>query len=277
MKRFWHLFFSSLLGILAVVHLYPQAKSYYHISRINQQRVQASRNSRAVHLDMNLRHGVFLCYGQSNAGNFGSLNPQPTENVYQLCEGEIHPFHVPSCGTGGRGGNPWGQVGSSLVEWGKFDAVTFANASVGGANMRDLASETYLDYLILQHKHLERIFGHVDGILLMQGESDYGNSIGYVEAFNNMLKRLGKYDVKTPIFLSQTSICKRPHPDTLLVQSQMQLAQIHEQVLLGPNTDNINFSGARYDYCHFSRTGLDSLAGVWAHIISKGMHRIQNP
>jgi hypothetical protein len=52
----------------------------------------------------------------------------------------------------------------------------------------------------------------------------------------------------------------------------MQLAQIHEQVLLGPNTDDINFSGARYDYCHFSRSGLDSLANAWAQVIVKALN-----
>ena len=272
MKRIVYLLSSSLAAIFAFVHLYPQAKSYYQITRINQQRVQAPKNSNEVHLNMNLQHGVFICYGQSNAGNFGSLNPQKTENVYQLCEGKIYPFEVPACGSGGQGGNPWGQVGASLVKWGKFDDVTFANAAVGGANMRDLASETYLDYMILQHKHLERIFGRVDGILMMQGESDYGNSTHYAEAFTKMLARLQKQGVQSPIFLSQTSVCKQPHPDTLLVQAQMQIAENYEQIYLGPNTDDINFSGARYDYCHFSHAGLDSLANAWAQVIVQALN-----
>jgi len=261
---------TGALFLFALAHFYPSAKMFYRITKINQQRVQHT-SARAI-FELNsdsLRIGSFLCYGQSNAGNFGELNQEPWENVLQVCNGELYAYEVPSCGTGGRGGNHWGNVGKNLIEEGYFDQVVFANASVGGSTLSELSTVTYLDYLLLQHTRLKSLTGRVDAILFMQGESDYGEGEAYRKTFDFFISQLQQRGIETPILISQTSICQSHISDSLLLSVQRALSREIEQVKAGPNTDLINFPGSRYDYCHFSKGGLDSLSTIWSNSIAE--------
>jgi len=269
-NRFGHLITGTLF-LFALVHLYPSAKLFHRITKINQQRVQNTIAPAILGFsaDDSLRIGSFLCYGQSNAGNYGELNQGSWEDVSQICLGELVDYQVPSCGTEGQGGNHWGNVGQNLIEAGYFDQIVFSNASVGGSTGSELSTATYLDYLLLQHTRLKSLTGRVDAILFMQGESDHGEGEAYRKTFDFFISQLQHRGIKTPIIISQTSICKSSISDSLLLSVQSELSRDFAQVETGPNTDLINFPGSRYDDCHFSKEGLDSLSTVWSESIAE--------
>ena len=171
------------------------------------------------------------------------------------CGSHLLPFEEPSCGIGGYGGNPWGNLGRVIIESTDIDKVVFAHAAIGGKDLTYLCNDGALDYLERQYQQLHRLGYPADAILMLQGESDRGKGLNYEETFGQLLQKLNVRAIHCPMFLSQTSVCGEHPSDTTLTLAQERIALRYPNVYRGPNSDQLQGMHFRTDFCHFNRRG----------------------
>ena len=109
-------------------------------------------------------------------------------------------------------------------------------------------------------------------IIWIQGESDSGRNVNYLENFkkfkSNLLRDFDFEDIKnTKFIVSQTSICGDLKPiDQNLISQQRALKNI-KNVFVTEVTDNLDFN-YRYDFCHFNKFGAEIITDEIANIIN---------
>lgn len=207
---------------------------------------------------------VYVTYGQSNATNAGALEHQPEGSVYMVFRGRAYPFIDPALGGTGPGGSVWGRLGERLLSNGE-KATFFATAGYGGASMQELAAAPHVDHLIAELRATKKTLGHIDGVLIHQGETNNRAMRGpanYRAAFDDLLAQI-RTVTDAPVYLSQATICGNDS-DRRLLALQDRIIRDTPGVLRGPNTDRLVAPGDRLpDGCHFSAQGLDRFATLW--------------
>lgn len=217
---------------------------------------------------------VYVTYGQSNATNAGALEHQPEGEVYMVFRGRAYPYVDPALGGTGPGGSVWGRLGERLLARGD-SAVFFASAGYGGASMQELAAPPHVDYFIEELKATKAALGHIDGVLIHQGETNNRAMRGpsnYRQAFNSLLARI-RTVTDAPVYLSQATVCANDS-DRRLLALQDRIIRETPGVLRGPNTDKLVAPGDRLeDDCHFSARGLDRFADLWDQSLDRASER----
>ncbi|HLV18479.1 MAG TPA: sialate O-acetylesterase [Pseudomonas sp.] len=216
--------------------------------------------------DANTRgYAIFLTYGQSNAGNSGQIGYVPGRQVLNFHDGVLYRYEDPALGGQGRQGSVWGRVGDRLVSRDAYPGVVFALAGANGKTLEQLSQPPHYDHLLRQYAALQRHFGHVDAILLHQGEANHRHRQGgdYRRAFLAFERQLRRDGIQVPLYLAQASYCGNS-VDPALLAVQDQLIRELPGVLRGPNTDTLIAPRYRLpDRCHFSAEGLDAAAALW--------------
>lgn len=211
---------------------------------------------------------VYVTYGQSNATNAGALEHQPNGDVYMVYRGRTYPFFDPVLGGTGTGGSVWGRLGERLLANGD-PGVFFATAGYGGASMQELAASPHIDHFIGELTATKAALGHIDGVLIHQGETNNRAMRGpanYRAAFDGLLARI-RTVTDAPVYLSQATICGNDS-DRRLLELQDRIIRETPGVLRGPNTDTLSDPSDRLDDgCHFSANGLDKFADLWVETL----------
>lgn len=213
---------------------------------------------------------VYVTYGQSNATNAGALEHQPDGAVYMVYRGRAYPFVDPALGGTGTGGSVWGRLGERLLANGD-DGAFFATAGYGGASMQELAASPHVDHFIGELMATKAALGHIDGVLIHQGETNNRAMRGpanYRAAFDGLLAQI-RTVTDAPVYLSRASICGNDS-DRRLLALQDRIIRETPGVLRGPNTDTLSDPSDRLeDGCHFSAKGLDQFADLWAEALER--------
>ncbi|GMI22041.1 hypothetical protein TeGR_g10436 [Tetraparma gracilis] len=222
------------------------------------------------------RIGVFLGYGQSNSECYSSRGPgtycaQHSASVYEYSSGSVSPMQSSGMATAAAGGGcVYGRLGDMLVATGAYDAVVFATAGVGAANLWSLMPgrdsgryERFRDMFL----GMEGALGRVDGVLWHQGEADRKNDVEeYRKNFVSLAEAMESDGVVCDLYIAQASACKGEQSPELL-EVQRELAETLVRGREGPNTDRIGEDLRTADKCHFSSHGLDIMAAMWADIL----------
>lgn len=213
---------------------------------------------------------VYVTYGQSNATNAGALGFDVSGPVYMVFRGRAYPYADPTLGGTGPGGTVWGRLGTQQVAAGA-GAAFYANAGFGAATMQELAAPPHVDHLVTELRATKAALGHIDAVLIHQGESNNRAMRGpsnYRDAFESLLAQI-RTVTDAPVYLSQATICGN-ESDTRLLALQDRIIRETPGVLRGPNTDTLSGASDRLpDRCHFSAKGLDKFAGLWAEALDR--------
>lgn len=212
--------------------------------------------------------GVYVTYGQSNSINAGQIGYTVRHPVFQMFDTNTYLYQEPTLGGGRRGGSVWGRVGDGLVEAGRYKAVVFAMAGSPDQTVSQLGAGENFSFLKKQYAAMHERFGHVDGILFMQGETDHreNNAGDYYQDFLAFLSKMRAQGLDAPIYITQSTYC-RNYVDTDLRDVQDRLIREQETVMRGPDTDQVELlsSEYRFNQCHYSHAGLDRVAAMWVN------------
>ena len=236
------------------------------------------------------RLGVYIGYGQSNSDCSCSLGYKVThaDDIFQYYAGrsigvgtmqrpvnETYLYSEPMLGATMPFGCVYGPLGDMLINRGMHDQVVFATCGLGGSPLSGLAfPETEpFRFLVATYKGLLSKFGHVDGILFHQGESDayWMNPLGsvtYRDTFIEFLDNMRDHGIAEPtVYVSRATYCLKT-VDNTLSNIQANLVDIGDNIKPGPNTDLYIDDKYRRDQCHFTLSGMQVLAQAWYDALS---------
>jgi hypothetical protein len=229
------------------------------------------------------RNAILLTFGQSNSANFGEGRHTAGDNVvnFSLHDGKCYATEDPLLGADGDSGSVWGLLGDQLIASGAYDRVLVVPFGIGGTALREWTTGGRLHPRV-EHVAQRRALADIEPthVLWHQGENDARDgtpSEDYIQQFAAMVESLRNYGISAPVFPAVASLCKNPGSDTIR-NAQRALPQRIRGVYPGPNTDSLSDMSDRFDYCHFSKTGLLKHAKLWHEaIISFEENSIQIP
>jgi Carbohydrate esterase, sialic acid-specific acetylesterase len=208
---------------------------------------------------------VGLCFGQSNAANFGESRGIANEGVYQWYEGRLYRAVDPMLGSDGAGGSVWTRLGPLLLTQG-WDSVVFASIAIGGSEIARWAPMGDLNpRLIGTLRDMQSSGISPTHLLWHQGESDAiaGTSVDdYQRSFTAMHQSCSDAGYHVPIWLSlATRIYGR---NSEPIRHSQRVLQSLPGVREGPDTDTIGDGFRLPDRTHFNADGLAEAAKLWA-------------
>jgi len=218
------------------------------------------------------RHAVLFAFGQSNSANFGAARYTATGHVlnFNPHDGKCYPAVDPLLGADGSGGAVWGRVGDLLIESGEFDRVLVVPFGIGGTSMAEWTPGGRLHPRVaFAARQLAGAGIAPTHVLWHQGENDARSGTApedYSRMFEDLVGALRAYGIQAPVFPAVATLCNDLGSDSLRAAQRALPARI-AGVHPGPDTDTLSDMRDRFDYCHFSESGLQAHARLWADAI----------
>ena len=213
---------------------------------------------------------VALAFGQSNAANTGETRYTPKHSVFNFYRGKCYLAADPLLGATSDMGTVWSRLGDLIVEEKAYSSVVFIVMGVGGSSVSDWASEGELFGRIESvQKELDVVGIAITHLFWHQGEIDARigtTTIEYKKRFLDMLEGIRGLGIKAPLYLALASRCEGP-VSKAIQSAQLELIRERDDILKGANTDVISDMDDRYDFCHFSDSGLKKHAESWMRTI----------
>ncbi len=209
---------------------------------------------------------VALAFGQSNSANSGETHYASKHSIFNFYNGRCYRAADPLLGASSDKGSVWTRLGDLIVEDGLYDSVIFVTIGIkstsvsrwqpdGDLFQRIVDASNRLDGQGLKLTHLFWHQGEADGAL--------GTSKGeYKASFIEMVEGIRGLGIGAPLYLAIASRCGGPVVEEIQ-RAQRELVEERADVLLGANTDTLSDMDDRYDFCHFSDTGLRKHAVLW--------------
>ncbi len=216
---------------------------------------------------------VALTFGQSNSANEGETRYSPANPVYNFYEGKCFKAADPLLGATGDKGSVWTRLGDMLIDNRLYRGVIFVSIGVGGTSVSHWDTDGDLFQRIVNMKHqLDKQNIQLTHLLWHQGEAD--GSIGtkkdeYKTMLTDMIDGIRRLGIDAPLYLAIATRCKGPIVMEIH-QAQLELVGERDDILMGANTDPISDMDDRYDFCHFSDSGLQKHALLWLQAIQNG-------
>jgi hypothetical protein len=216
---------------------------------------------------------VALTFGQSNSANYGETRYTPARAVYNFYEGKCYKAADPLLGATGDKGSVWTRLGDMLIDNGLYSHVIFVTIGVGGTSVARWTTNGDLFQRIVKAKRqLDRKNLQLTHLLWHQGETD--GKIGtkkddYKMMLADMLDGIRHLGINAPLYLAITTRCEGPIKMDIH-EAQLELVEERDDIVVGANTDTLSDMDDRYDFCHFSETGLQKHAALWLQSIQKG-------
>ena len=216
---------------------------------------------------------VLLVLGQSNAGNPGLGDAQgagqPLPAPVQVMEaGRCSLSHDPLPGATGAGASPWSVLPARLAAGGLRRPVLLQVLAVDASAVDDWTrAGAPITRQLAQTLAANRAAGlPPDLVLWQQGESDARAGMHptrYVRGLQALADSLRAQGVQAPVLLARSTVCRSASADGLR-RAIAALAGSDPRFRLGPDTDAIT---QRHDGCHWSNSGRQQVAGLWATAI----------
>lgn len=211
---------------------------------------------------------VILALGQSNAGNHGEILDQTAVPVMLFAEGKCILAADPLPGSTGNGGSIWSRLPNYLLTLDQKRPVVL---SVMGIDATSIAEWTNGEGLLrqqltnrVQSMKALGLMPHV--ILWQQGEADAKLGTAkeaYSVGLDMLAKELLQAGTDAPVMAALSTVC-RSLPNLDISTAITVKAAQNSRFIVGPNTDRLTDAGSRSDGCHFSASGLDQAARMWA-------------
>jgi hypothetical protein len=216
---------------------------------------------------------VALTFGQSNSANDGQTRYSAANPVYNFYEGKCFKAADPLLGATGDKGSVWTRLGDMLIDSGLYRSVIFVSIGVDGAPVSRWKTDGDLFQRIVTIKHqLDQQNIQLTHLLWHQGEAEA--NIGtkkdeYKTMLTDMIDGIRRLGIDAPLYLAIATRCKGPI-NRDIQQAQLELVGERDDILLGANTDTISDMDDRYDFCHFSDSGLQKYALLSLQAIQNG-------
>ncbi len=210
---------------------------------------------------------VALVFGQSNSANHGGAMYESKRAVFNFFEGACYKASDPLLGATGTYGSPWSRFGDKVISSNLYEKVLLVPIGFGGSEIKrwDIGGDLHKRITdIIKHLKAKNII--VTHMLWHQGESDARLSTSkdkYKEIFLSMLSKIREYGVDAPMYIAVATRCSGRGVNVEIQAAQSELVDTEKGIYGGPNTDDINLVGDRFDGCHFSGIGLDKHANKW--------------
>lgn len=214
---------------------------------------------------------VFICAGQSNAGNSGAGLMSSQDDRAASFDGENWTHcDDPQKGATGQGGSPWPVLGDLLVR-GLGVPVAFASVAVGGSSVK-YWQPGEPGYPRLEHA-VNALGPHgARAVLWHQGETDAMNGMpadeheGLLANVIKLSREVGRYEI--PWVVANVSFCPErwdQEPEKRdAIRSAQQALWSKGMALRGPDTDELRDPKYRAaDRIHFSELGLKEHGRAW--------------
>lgn len=219
---------------------------------------------------------VILVLGQSNAGNHGESlaeRPAPSGKVLNWHQGRCSVAASPLLGATGQGGEPWSLLAEKLVTANRgIDTVVIAPIAVMGSGIARWVPGGDIDQVLVQDVRALQSIYRTTHVLWVQGETDFAAGTPqdrYRTGLLSVIKTLRSLGVRAPVFVSVATRCslQRPwHADNEIAQAQAAVTSPPDQVLPGVNMDAVLGGADRFDGCHLSTQGLQTLVDAWTQL-----------
>jgi hypothetical protein len=225
---------------------------------------------------------VALCFGQSNAANYGDARADARGEVYNFYLGKLYRARDPLLGAGGEGGSVWTRLGDLAIDAGMADAVVLVPIAVSSTKVAEWAPGGHLHTdLIYAIRDLRAHGLSVSHLLWQQGESDTlaGTEAGsYKGRFLAMLRAIRRELPDPPIHLAVASRnLGRDGPEVRRAQRELiasgraardgslpDESGLLAGILPGPDADTLGDPWRNAaDKTHFSGPGLTKCAELW--------------
>ncbi len=210
---------------------------------------------------------VALVFGQSNSANHGESRYKARQAVFNFFEGACYKASDPLLGATGNDGSPWTRFGDKLIKNKLYEKVLLVPIGYGGSEIKrwDMGGDL--------HHRITDVIGDLKAknitithLLWHQGESEARFKTSkkeYKKRFLSMLSKIREHGINAPVYVAIATRCYDRGINHAIQAAQSELVDSTKGIFPGPNTDNINLPGDRYDGCHFSETGLDKHADKW--------------
>lgn len=208
-----------------------------------------------------------LVLGQSNAANFGESCHRPDPRVLNYFDGRLYEAADPLLGGADTGGSVWTRLGDMLLESRGLDTVVFAPVAPGGVNISQWSAKSELLRLALAAiDGLRRNGVPVDAVLWHQGEADRETDPAeYADHLKAVINSLRAAAADVPVFVAAATR-SREDVSPAIREAQRSIANPDKGIYPGPDTDGL-VGAYRHDGVHFSDSGLQEVARMWAEAL----------
>lgn len=218
---------------------------------------------------------VYITAGQSNAGNNGSPEYTPTNDIVSAWNGDVwrHAYDPQPIATSGFGkGSPWSRLGDLLVAK-ESVPIGFVSVAVGG---------TRIDQWVPGSNYYSRIQDAITdmgatgfrAILWHQGESDSAagtTTSNYVARLQSIIAQSrvdAGWDVPWGVALASYYPGASTNDQAQVRAAQLEVIAAAPLVFQGSDTDEYHNLGYLIDTVHFNEAGLYQHAIDWKSAIS---------
>lgn len=216
-------------------------------------------------------HGylALLTVGQSQAANFGERLGDERDSTWVLVGQRVHRSGSPIPGVEGVGGSVWPRLAARL-ERQHGRPVLIVPLAIGATRIREWEPSNPLGRR-LQHVADDAITSGliVSAVLFMQGEADAAAGTApedWVRSFRTIADNLWPEGKAPPLYVATESRCYQVPVSISLQQAQRSVVD-GVSVFAGPDIDRLG-PAFRWDGCHLTTAGLDSLGAWWAQTLA---------
>ena len=214
------------------------------------------------------RAAVLVCFGQSNAANYGEPRAACSGPVYSWHLGKLSRAADPLPGAGGDGGSVWTRLGPRLLgEKPKYEAVVIASIAIKGTSVDQWApGGEHHPSLISTLRELQSADLAPTHLLWQQGENEAlqgGDPDAYRDRFGAMAAAIRAAGVTVPIYVAKASR-NYGNVSEPIRAAQAALVNQEARVLAGPDADLLGDDCRLPDRTHLNARGLDRCAQAWA-------------
>ena len=130
---------------------------------------------------------------------------------------------------------------------------------------------SYHQRILDAQDELQKMGFNISHVLFHQGETDTQNRTNtteYKKSFLNMLNSMREYGIKAPIYVAIASRYGFLTSEDVIL-AQKELIQEYQDILEGPNTDNLNSFEDRLPNggANMTEVGVEKHANLWFEII----------
>lgn len=216
---------------------------------------------------------VILALGQSNAANQGELVRTSSAPILLLADNKCALANDPLPGSTGRGASIWSRLPNYLLVAGLSQPLVLSVMGIDGTSISDWTD----DQSPLRQRLTDRINSMKAQelmptlILWQQGEADARSGTSnqaYEVGLDKLAVIVAQAGSDAPIVLAySTFFCRFEVNDEIRKAISSKFAQ-NGRFKVGPDTDMLKDASFRFNGCHFSASGLNYAAQLWAKSIA---------
>lgn len=219
---------------------------------------------------------VLLALGQSNAGNHGERGSSSTASlgggvpkpITMIWDGKCIQAQDPLPGATGQGGSIWPRLVALLQRDLRDRPIVVAVLALDASTIEEWtrATSPLRSRLASQLASMKQLGMPPDAVLWQQGEADArgGTTAGqYADRLDLLADVLAQGGITAPVYLAKSTVCRSPPSEPIRGAIDARVA-LKGRWMSGPDTDALDNASLRHDGCHFSASGLDAAAKLWA-------------